>query len=98
MRLALFMASGVVAWAAHFLAIYGWAGYACERGLGATVPWVVVVVTLAAVGATSSVAYAGWRRRASFPHWLAASLALFALLGIVWGATSVLVVPACVSR
>jgi hypothetical protein len=98
MRLTLFMAAGVITWAAHFLAIYGWTGYACERGLAATIPWVVGATTLVAVIVVVAVAVAGRSRRASFPHWLAAGLAAFALLGIVAEAISVLVVPACVSR
>ena len=103
MRMALFMASGVVAWALHLAVAYGWTGFACARGFTASVPWVVAAATLAGAAACIAVAAAGFRlaRRdsdAQFPCWLAGALALFALLGIVWEGVAIFGVPACVSR
>src|SRR5690606_4495033 len=40
-RRAFWLASGVVVWALHFTAAYGYTGLACARGMAASVPWVV---------------------------------------------------------
>ena len=94
-RTALGMAVGPIAWAAHFLAIYGFSGVACARGLGAWIPAAIGVATLAAGGVCAWAIVAGLRDRDAFERWLAAMLAAAALVAIVWEALPVLWVKPC---
>lgn len=99
--------SGPLIWAAHFLAIYGFAGLACARrlqyaewlGIG-VVTWAVGALTLAAVAAVLLPgARADYRQTprdsAGFIRWTGAALGLLSVLAIAWEALPVLLVPAC---
>ena len=104
---ALRMSAGVIVWAVHFAVIYGFAGYACARGLPGPVPWVVGIATLVAAAACVAIAAGAlfpdeglgmpWRRAGErrFPAWMSASLALFALVAVVWEALPILWVAPC---
>jgi hypothetical protein len=92
------MASPVIVWAVHFLAIYGFTGLACERGFGHAVPWAIGGSTLAAAAVAVAILLRGLRDRADFEHGLTAGLAAFALLAILWEALSVVMVAPCALR
>jgi len=94
-RTALRMALGPIAWAAHFLAIYGFTGIACARGFGGWVPAAIGLATLVAGGACTWAIVSGLRDRDAFERWLSAMLAAAALLAIVWEAFPVLLVKPC---
>ena len=98
MKRALWLASGVILWAVHFLAAYGYAGLACARGWGASVPWTVGALTLAAAAIAAGILVRAARRKAGFEDGIAGGLAAFALLAIVWEGAPVLWVAPCVSR
>lgn len=99
--------SGPMIWAAHFLAIYGFAGLACARrmqdsewlGVG-VVNWVVAAVTLAAVAAVLLLwARADYKQTprdsAGFIRWTGAALGMLSILAIVWDAMPALLIPQC---
>jgi hypothetical protein len=92
------MSSGILVWALHFAAAYGFTGLACARGLAAAVPWVVGAATLAAAAAAALVIVRGASRRAGFEDTVAFSLAAFALVAILFEGASVFWVAPCVSR
>jgi hypothetical protein len=94
-RAGLLMSAGVLCWAVHFAAIYGFAGVACARGYAQAVPWAVLAITVVAGVGTVVVMRVALRRRESFEHWLAAALAGAALVAILWEALTALLVPAC---
>ena len=94
----LWLAFPVIVWAAHFVAIYGFTGLACERGFGETVPWAIGGATLAAAAAAVALLLRGLRDRGDFEHALSAGLAAFALLAILWEALSVVMVAPCALR
>ena len=98
MKRALWLSSGVILWSVHFVSIYGFTGLACARGWHGSLPWTVGGATLVAAVLAAWVAVPAWRRREDFEHGLAAGLAAFALLAILWEGFSVLVVAPCVSR
>lgn len=91
----LFMSSGAMVWALHFGAVYGLAALACARGWQRLIVPSVAVSTALAVAAILAILVVALRGRAQFEWWMAAGIAAFALLGIVWGALAVLMVPAC---
>jgi hypothetical protein len=92
---ALRIATGPLAWALHFGAIYGATAFACARGDVRMVPWAIGLATLAAGAACVLVIASELGRRTAFESWLAAALAGFALVAILWQALPVLVVPIC---
>jgi hypothetical protein len=92
---ALFISAGVIIWALHFGALYGLTALACARGWEAIVPPFIAAATAVAVIASLVVIAAGWRRREVFEYWLAATVAGFGLLAIVYEAIPVLMVPTC---
>lgn len=92
---ALRMSSGVMVWAVHFAAIYGFTGLACARGWGPLVPPAVALVTGVALAAALAVIVAGSRKRREFESWMSAALAGFAFIAIVYEGIAVLIVPAC---
>jgi hypothetical protein len=98
MRRALWMASGVIVWALHFTIVYGFTGVACARGMDRAVPWAVGVATLAAAAVAALVVVRGARRRDAFEDWIAAGLAAFALLAILWEGIAVFMVAPCALR
>jgi hypothetical protein len=89
------MSSGVIVWALHFAAIYGFTALACARGWGSLVPGAVALASAAALVALMAVVVAGWRRRGEFESWMSAALGGFAFLAIVYEAITVLIIPAC---
>lgn len=91
----LLMSSGVMVWALHFTAIYGITGLACARGWDRLVVPSVAVTTVLALIAMAPILALGIRRRAQFEYWMTASIAALALVGIVWEAITVLLVPIC---
>jgi hypothetical protein len=91
----LFMSSGVMVWALHFTAIYGITGLACARGWPSLVLPSIAVATAVAALASVSIIAAGLRRRGEFEYWMSASIAALALVGIVWEAIPVFLVPIC---
>ena len=98
MRRALWLSSGVIVWAVHFVAIYGFTGLACARGWHAVLPWGVGGATLIAAAIAVMLLARALPRRAAFEDALVAGLAAFALLAIVWEGISILVVAPCVAR
>ena len=94
-RTALRMAIGPIAWAAHFLAIYGFTGVACARGLAGWIPAAIGLATLAAAGACAWAIVTGLREREVFERWLSATLAAAALVAIAWEVLPVLWVKPC---
>lgn len=91
---ALRLSAGVLVWALHFAAIYGFTALACARQLPAPVPWAVALATLAAAAGCLLILRQELARP-GFEAWLAAGLAALALLAIVWEALPVLMVPPC---
>ena len=102
-RTALRMSSGIIIWAAHFLAIYGFTALACARGFATArwmgigaVPWMIGVATLIAAAAlVALIASAARAANSSFTEWMAAALGGLALIAVAWEAMAVLMVPAC---
>lgn len=88
--------AGVIVWAMHFAAIYGFTALACARGLAATaVTWTVAIASTVAAAACIGIALAGLRAARRFESWLSAALAGMALVAIAWETLPVLTVPAC---
>lgn len=95
-RGASWVAAGVLVWALHFAAIYGFTALACARGLAHVVPTAIGAASAIALVAVVAIIVSGWRRRAHFEHRLSASLAALALLAIVYETIPAWTVPACV--
>lgn len=98
MRHGLWITAGVIVWALHFTAIYGYAGYACARGMAQSVPWVVALATLAATLALVVVGVRAFLRRAGFVPCITAAVAAIALYAILLEAITALWVAPCVAR
>ena len=108
----LYMLGGLIIWGARFLAAYSFTGIACARGWADSgtdvfVPLTIGVASLIAVlGCSALVANAMLRLRtgpaaargenARFVHVVAALVAAFAIVAIVWETLPVLLVPVCV--
>lgn len=95
MSRALWIASGAIVWALHFTAVYGFTALACARGFPRAVPSVIGAATLAAAALTIAIIAIAYSKRTDFVDGVAAGVAAFALLAIVWEGLPVLVVPAC---
>jgi hypothetical protein len=91
---ALRIGAGILVWALHFAAVYGFTALACERGFGAAAPWAVGIAT--AVAALAAAALIVAHLGAEFTRWMTAGIAAFALVGILWEGVSALFVPPCV--
>ena len=92
---ALTISAGVIIWALHFTAIYGFTALACARGWsGAVVPLNAAASALAAAAVLAVIA-TGWRRRESFEHWLSAAIGAAALVAIVYESAPLLIVAPC---
>jgi hypothetical protein len=103
------MSAPLVIWALHFLVIYGLTAIACARGFATTrvagidaVTWGIVVATLVAAGVMLFTIGVAVRRlgtrssgTAAFVHWMSAAAGGLALVGVLWEALAVLIVPAC---
>ncbi len=94
MRIA-WMASGVLVWALHFGALYGFTALACARGFAGAVPWFAGAASLAALAAMILIIARNLPRRAEFESWLALSIAALALVGIAYETVPVYVVRPC---
>jgi hypothetical protein len=88
---ALWMSSGVIVWALHFTAVYGFTALACARGLGSAAPWAAGVAT--AVAAVLAVIIIARNLDREFTRWMSAALAGTALLAILWEGLGPLMVP-----
>jgi hypothetical protein len=90
---ALWMSSGVIVWALHFAAVYGYTALACARGLGGT-SWVVGGATLLA--ALTAIVIIARNLDREFTRWISAAVAGAALIAITWeGVTPLLVRNPC---
>lgn len=94
-RTSLYISAGVIIWALHFALIYGVTALACARGWDGIVAPAIALASLVAVLATLVVIVVGWRRRAQFESWLAATVGALALVAIIYEAIPVLIVPTC---
>ncbi|MCK0509874.1 hypothetical protein [Aromatoleum buckelii] len=90
------LSAGVIVWALHFSVIYGLSALACARSAPQAVPWVIGVATLVAIGACVAIIVRELGQGPGFEPWLAAGLAVLALLAILWEALPVLMVAPCV--
>jgi hypothetical protein len=101
--------AGLLIWAAHFLVIYGATGLACTRGFAdarvlgfGVLALTIVAATVLALLAAGAVLVRALRfaRRSDggsipFLRWMAAMVALLALVAIAWDGLPVLLVSAC---
>jgi hypothetical protein len=91
---ALRLSSGVIVWALHFAAIYGYTALACARGFGESAPWAVGVATALAAALAALIILRNLD--SEFTRWLSAALAAAALVAILWeGLTPLLVRHPC---
>jgi hypothetical protein len=101
-RTTLRMCSGIIAWALHFAAVYGFTALACAFGLRATFGLSVtaVVVVLTAIALAATLAFVAGAMRAglgAFENAMTAGLGALAALAIVWeGLVPVFMLPPCV--
>jgi hypothetical protein len=87
------IASGVIVWALHFGVLYGFTALACARGFQHLVPAAVGAASVLA--ALAAVAIVVRNLSSEFDRWLAAAIALAALVGILWEGVTVFMVPMC---
>jgi hypothetical protein len=92
---ALWMSSGILVWALHFAALYGFTSLACARGFGASIPWVAGTATAAALVAMTLIALRAAPRRAGFTAWMTLAIVGFAAIGVMYDAVPLLIVPPC---
>lgn len=101
---ALRLSAGVIVWALHFAAIYGYTGIACARRfhaygetLVAAVPWVIGIATASAIAAVLPLVaqFARVRTGSGFIDWMSGGLAALSLVAIVFEAMTVIWLPAC---
>ncbi len=102
-RTTLRMCSGILIWAVHFIAVYGFTALACALGIGET-RWpalsvTAVIVTVTAIGLGATLAFVVGAVRAglaSFENWMTAGLGSLAALAIAWeGLVPVFMLPPC---
>lgn len=103
------MTLGLIAWIAHLGLVYGLVALACARPDGSLVPGVVRLaiggITVAALGMTGVLL---WRLRGAlavpetgsetgppFLDWMAAAVAVFGIVAILWNAAPALLMPMC---
>lgn len=89
------LVSGVVVWAAHFLAIYVFTALGCARGFGHATPSVVAGAGVVAAAALGAIIVRGWTRRAHFEGWLSGAIASLALVAVVYETIPAWTIPAC---
>lgn len=105
----LFVFSGPLVWAAHFVGIYAFTAIACARrfaeatwlGIG-VVQWAIGGATLIAVGVTLATMLAAARqaRRGAdevwgFIYWMTIAFGALTLIAVLWEAMPALIVPTC---
>lgn len=89
------MSAGIVVWALHFAAIYGFTALACARGMPAAVPWVIGGATAVAGVACVVIFASALGRREELESWVSMGVAAMALVAIVWETLPVLVIAPC---
>ena len=89
------MASGVLVWALHFAALYGFTALACARGFGGAVPWFGGFAALVALAAMLVIVARNLPRRAEFEGWMSVSIAGLAFVGVAYGTVSAYLVRSC---
>lgn len=89
------LASGVVVWAAHFLAVYAFTALGCARDFGHAVPPAVAGAGFVAAAALVAIIVRAWLWRAHFEHWLSGAIASFALIAVVYETIPAWAVPTC---
>jgi hypothetical protein len=103
-RTALRMSAGVIVWAVHFAVIYGYTGLACARRFHDTgaiwtgaVPWVIGIATAIAAALMVVLILPALRARESpdFVQWMSAAIAGLGLIGILYEALPVFMLPVC---
>jgi hypothetical protein len=92
---ALRLSAGVIIWALHFAAVYGFTALACARGWNGVVLPFIVTAGLVAASAVIGVIVAGVRRHTGFEGWMSAAIGGLALVAIVYETIPVLIVPPC---
>ena len=100
-----YLLGGMIVWAAAFTAAYAGAAFICARGLGdkavlgiPVLPFWLGITTLVAMAASAIIAGVAYRRRSTrgdFVNTMALSLALLALVGIVWNGVPALLFKTC---
>jgi hypothetical protein len=92
---ALWISSGVIVWALHFTAVYGFTALACARGFPRVVPWAIGAATLVALGLAVAIVAKGYRERSAFIDWMTAGVAGLALIAIAYESAAALLAPLC---
>lgn len=87
--------SGIVIWAAHFMAIYAFTALACARGFADLVPSAIAGAGVVAGAALVAIIVRGWMGRAHFEYWLSGAIALLALIAVVYATIPAWAVPTC---
>ena len=87
--------SGIVIWAAHFMAIYAFTALACARGFAHLVPSAIAGAAVVAVTLLLAIIVRGWMGRAHFEHWLSGAIASFALIAVVYETIPAWAVATC---
>jgi hypothetical protein len=86
---------GIVVWAAHFAAIYGFTALGCARGFEHLVPRMVVGASIVAGALLLATMARGWIGRAHVEHWLSGAIAAFAFVAVVFETIPAWAVPTC---
>lgn len=110
----LLMVGGLLIWAVHFTFLYAFNTLACTRSFAATdiagfatVPFIIVLITLLALGGTGAVlatalSGGGFRRSsqdrtmtADFLRYMTVAITIISFVAILWNGIPALSVPAC---
>lgn len=100
----LWIGTGLIVWALHFLVLYGTTALVCARRLDAAggpgaaiVAWTAALATIACIAVVARVGFAAWRgrRRDRLAPWLTATLCAMAAFAMLLEAIPVLIVPTC---
>ena len=83
----------LIAWAAHFTALYATHAVACERDVLSEVPTLALLATLLAWAALAAVAWRGGHD--AFAARLARATAALAALAVGFAMAAVLLLPGC---
>jgi hypothetical protein len=88
---------GMLIWAAHFGFLYGFAGLACARGFGVSLPLAIAAATVLALAASAWLLVEAVRAGLQdFLDWLAATGTALAIVAILWQTLPILLAPRCV--
>ena len=91
---ALWIPSGVLVWAAHFAALYGFTAFACARGSPEALPWLTGAATLAALAALAAIAFIH-RGGRGFHAWMTLAVAGLSLVAVVFQTVPLFIVRPC---